>query len=248
MQVDISEFPVKLRQALLTKDYNNLLKANKTKCLNDNLLGMIGCIPVVGAWLSAGIESGFSYSDAALFRKVFAFIYGIKDTSVEEREAFVREVETTANDVSGNVICDMINRLDNINKSEILANLMKARISGDIDIADFFRLSAVCERIPYPDLQHLKLFEDENYIGGGVTELLYSSGALLQRTIGENSNTYTLSASGRKLLKYGLLYDVNLNAKNATLIPSLGIEDIDNIIEQKRDDKDMFDYDVSRGK
>lgn len=233
---------------MLTENYDNLRKADKGKCLNDNLLGMIGCIPVVGAWISAGIESSFSYSDAALFRKVFAFIYGIKDTSVEERKAFVEEVESTAKDVSGNVICDMINRLDNINKAEILANLMKAKMNGDIDIADFFRLSAVCERIPYSDLQHLKQFEDEDCIDGGVTELLYSSGALLQRTIGEDSNTYTLSALGRKLLKYGLLYNVNLDTKNATLIPSLGIEDIDNIIEQKRDDQDMFDYDVSRGK
>lgn len=104
MQIDISEFPEKLQQVLLTRDYNNLLRADKAKCLNDNLLGMIGCIPIVGACLSVGIESGFSYSDAALFRKVFTFLYGIKETSIEERETFVKEVEITAKDVSGNVI------------------------------------------------------------------------------------------------------------------------------------------------
>lgn len=139
----------------------------------------------------------------------------------------------------------MINRLDNINKAEILANLMKAKINGEIDISDFFRLASICERIPYTDFQYLQRFENEDCIEGGVTELLYSSGALIQKTIGGEQNQYTLSTVGRKLVKFGMLAEVSLAAKNATYIPSLGLADIDQIIDQERNDKDMFEFDIN---
>jgi len=247
--MDSLDIPVKFNKALLAFDYEQLKKVDKKKCLRANLLGLIGCIPYLGSAITEGIASVISYRDAALFRKMFVFLYDLKETTPEEREKFANEIEKSANDSAGNVVCDMIERLDNINKADILANFVRARINGEIDIAQFFRLSAAIERIPYPDFNFLKRFEEEDYIEGGVTETLYASGALILATIDADGNTYTLSALGQKILKYGLLYDdVRVDAKNATSIPTIGMEDIDKIIDSKNDDKAMFDLDVNRGK
>lgn len=246
--MDSSQIPIKLNDALLSDQYEQLAKIDKAKLVNDNLLGIVGCIPVIGAWVASAISGGFSYSDAVLFRKIVAFIFELKDTTKSDRSKFIKEIEESAKDVAGNVLCEMINRMDNINKAFVMANLMKARIRGEISIEEFFRLSVVCERIPYTDFRFLKEFEGEAMIDGGVTEILYASGALIQRTIDDEENHYTLSSSGRKLLKYGLSSEVNLEVKNATFIPTIGIEDIDRMISQENDDQAMFDLDVSRGK
>ena len=246
--MDSTQLPIKLNEALLAENYDQLKKTDKSKFIKDNLIGLVGCIPAIGAWMSSAISGGFSYSDAALFRKIVAFIYELKDTTQSERSKFIKEIEETAEDIAGNVLCEMINRMDNINKAAVIANLTKARIKGEISIEEFFRLSVVCERIPYTDFRFLKEFEEEAMIDGGVTEILYASGALIQRTIDDEENHYTLSSSGRKLLKYGLSSEVNLEVKNATLIPAMGGEDIDKIVSQMNDDQAMFDFDVWRGK
>lgn len=246
--MDSTQLPIKLNEALLAENYDQLKKTDKSKFIKDNLIGLVGCIPAIGAWMSSAISGGISYSDAALFRKIYAFVYELKDTSHDERSKFINEIEDKANDTAGSVLCEMINRMDNINKAMVLANLTKARINGEISIEDFFRLAVVCERIPYTDFCFLKDFEEEAMIDGGVTEILYASGTLIQRTIDDEENHYTLSSSGRKLLKYGLSSEVNLEVKNATFIPDIGIEDIDKMISQKNDDRAMFDFDVSRGK
>lgn len=246
--MDNSELPLKLDKALRAENYKDLKKNDRKKIARDNILGMIGCIPVIGAWVSATVGSGLSFSDVSLFRKIYAYIYEIKETTQEQRIKFFDEIEARVNDASGHVICDMINRLDNIYKAEVLANLTKAKINGEISIDEFFRLSAIVEKIPYTDFQYLPRFENAGYDDNGITDILYSSGALIIKTLDEDRNGYTLSSSGRKLLKYGLNHDVKQDVKNATTIPSLGWYDADDQIEQALDDKAMFDNDINRGK
>lgn len=106
----------------------------------------------------------------------------------------------------------MIDRIDNINKGGVLANLTKAKMGGEITIEDFFRLSCVAERIPFSDFKYLPEFVNRNYLPGGVTELLQSAGALSQVVVTseDNHDWFELSPVGSKLLKYGLLIDVRL--------------------------------------
>lgn len=80
------------------------------------------------------------------------------------------------------------------------------------------------------------------------TDTLYASGALILKTLDESHKGYTLSASGRKLLKFGLNQDVKQEVKNATTIPSLGWYDTDDTIDHGLDDQLMFDFDTQRGK
>lgn len=209
---------------------------------------LFGVISYKLTFANSLIQSGISYSDRRLFRNCIRFIYGIKETTLEEREKFIKEVEEKSHDNAGNVICDILNRIDNINKAEVIANLMKAKINNDIDIEDFFRLSAICDRIPYTDFKFLNLFVEDNFIDGGVTELLYSAGVLLLKSVGNDQiNKYILSVAGRKLLKFGLNIEVNTSIENKTdVISDLPWEEVDP--DNLNSDQAQYEYDLLRGK
>lgn len=146
------------------------------------------------------------------------------------------EVEEKANDYSGSVIAGLIDRIDNINKAVIIANLIKARIEDYIDIEDFFRLSNVVERIPYTDFKYLKDFEKDLYLKGGITEMLYSTGVLLQTLISGDANEgnlYCLSDLGEKLVVYGLHVQLNIEKSYGTSLPIASRDDIREILKQE---------------
>lgn len=124
-----------------------------------------------------------NYKLSEFFRKFTAFALELTDISAEERVKFSEEVQEKANDKSGNVLMGMVDRLDNINKGQVLANLIKARIHQMISVEDFFRLSSMLERIPYVDLNMLRYYKEPYYDESGDTELLYATGALNQSTI-----------------------------------------------------------------
>lgn len=244
----IDKLPVVLKDCLQYSDYSQIKGIEQAKLARDAGIGLINLFPVIGGFAHSLIQSGISYSDSRLFRNCIRFIYGIKETTLKEREKFIEEVEEKSCDNAGNVICDILNRIDNINKAQVIANLMKARINNDIDIEDFFRLSAICDRIPYTDFKFLSSFVEDNFIDGGVTELLYSAGVLLLKSVGNDQvNKYTLSVTGRKLLKFGLNIEVDTNIENKTdVISDLAWEEInpDNL----NSDQAQFEYDLLRGK
>ena len=159
-------------------------------------------------------------------------------------------MENTAKDYSGNVIAGIISRIDNINKGDILARLTRAKMSGEISIEDFFRISSVVERIPYSDFKYLTAFRERNYIPGGVSELLLSAGVLSQTGIDGNADHdwLELSPIGTKLLKYGLNFDVELKDRTKMDIPSLRWEYIDSPEKKQDNDSAQFEYDRLRGK
>lgn len=152
-----------------------------------------------------------NYKLSEFFRKFTAFALELTDVSAEERVKFSEEVQKKANDYSGNVLMGMVDRLDNINKGQVLANLIKARIHQFISVDDFFRLSSMLERIPYVDLDMLKYYKESYYDESGDTELLYATGALNQNTINiYGRNKYVLSTLGEKLLRFGLMTPVEV--------------------------------------
>ena len=126
----------------------------------EQLYAVINLIPKYGGFIAKEIEviiDGISnYKDKELFRKFTLYIYGIADTDISSRQKFSEEIEEKAKDSAGNVLMGMIDRLDNINKQTILANLTKSRINGDISVEVFFRLYTLLERIPYVDLKNLQ--------------------------------------------------------------------------------------------
>ena len=237
----------------------------------DHFSAIVSAIPVVGGALSVEIQSvrdsAADYQAYEFFRKFTCFICELGELTDKQRIEFVTEVEKVAEDASGHVIMGLVDRLDNINKEKILANLVIAKGKGEISIEDFFRLSSMLERIPYVDLAKLELYNQDFYDDEGDSELLFATGVLQQSVIdADTGNKYVLSKLGRKLLRFGLGLDVadmqpigtkvaSLEWDNMSDTEPISKEEIENIVERQsakqiynESDQAMFDYDAIRGK
>lgn len=184
----------------------------------EQVKALVNLVPVFGGALAQEIQVMQNFKESEFFRKYTAFILGVVDTTEKEREKFAEEISKKANDAAGNVIAGMVDRLDNINKEVILANLTKSRIDDKISIENFFRLASVLERIPYVDLVKLPLYQTPYYDEDGDTELLNSTGVLRPVKLSEDGDTYILSPLGVKLLQYGLMTNVKkVNVKGTSV-------------------------------
>lgn len=167
-----------------------------------------------------------NYKVSDFFRKFTAFAMEMTDVTVEEREKFANEIQEKANDFAGNVLMGMVDRLDYIQKEQVLASLIKARIHQFISVEDFFRLSSMLERIPYVDLEHLEKYQEGYYDESGDSELLYSTGVLQMASIDKDEgNKYVLSLLGEKLMMFGLQKPVKTKRTKGTSLP-FSFEDV----------------------
>lgn len=225
--ISVDNVPAIIRDTMTAKDLRNIEKNDAEQGLKYGVTRLLNLLPIVGGALAGEIELAFDIQDACFFRNYIAYLYGLNDTTEEQRKEFLYEIEKTAEDYSGNVIAGMISRIDNINKGKILSNLTKAKIYGEISIEDFFRITTVVERIPYADFKYLSEFRNKNYISGGVSELLFSAGVISQTGIDGNvdHDWFELSPIGTKLMKFGLGYDMVLKGKTKTVIPQLELID-----------------------
>lgn len=253
-----------ISQMLGTPDLSKLYAVDR-----DNTHGhqkaIASLIPYVGGAVVEEIQQYYDYKEDEFFRKFVNFMVGLKETTSEERHQFAQEIQDKAEDFSGNVICNMVDRLDNINKETVFAQLSVSRIHEFISVEDFFRLHTLLERIPYVDLKELPKYKEPFYDESGDSELLYATGALELHTIDANeSNKYILSALGEKLLLWGCGVNIDMKREKGTNIEvdTASDEDIEEIFNQKlaeaqrkqeekeyiESDRAMFDYDVLRGK
>lgn len=244
--------PIIVKEVLESKDLKKIERIDVRNETKDAIIGALNYIPVIGGGIAAEIQqiknARQSFLEIDFYRKFLALIYGIQDLLPKDITAFLEEVSEKAQDNSGNVITNLINRIDNVNKAEILANLVRAKTENRITIHDFFRLSSMLERIPYVDLNELKKYQNPYYDESGDTELLYATGALkLSILDSESENSYTLSNLGALLLEEGMNYENVLRSKGGTDIAQLGWDEIKDP-DQLNDDKSMFDFDIARGK
>ena len=248
--IDYDNVPIIIRDTMTSKDLSKIKSIDVKKGIHQGVIQLLNLIPFAGGAAVGEIELALDVRDANFFRNYISYLYGLNDTTEKEREDFIKDVEQTANDYSGNVLAGMISRIDNINKGVILSNLTRAKMKGEITIEDFFRIVAVVERIPYADFKYLPQFTQKNYIPGGVSELLLSAGVLSQTGIDANvdHDWLELSPIGTKLMKYGLGMDVELKDRAKIDIPALQWENLDDDEKEGDDDSTQFKYDSWRGK
>ena len=160
------------------------LKKTKNKPIKDQVFALLKLVTgdILGA-IESEIQAISDYKESEFFRKYACYLYELVDTTPDERHKFCQEIQEKAEDFSGNVILGMVDRLDNINKENILARLTIAKIHEFISLEDFFRLHSMLERIPYIDLKELPRYKEPFYDESGDTELLFATGSLEMKTI-----------------------------------------------------------------
>lgn len=209
---------------LSEKDLHNIKIRGIKEGVTDGFITLFTAIPCVGSIVAKAPEIYRGYRENVFFRKFASVVLGVQDLEHDKLVSFLKEVQNLANDYSGNVLMEIIDRLDNVNKGRVLANLISARASNDITTEDFFRLSTMLERIPFADLGKLVDYQPPYYDSTGVTELLYASGALYISIIDpQDGDKYSLSPLGVKLLKFGLrLCESVVDNKNGNKYEYLG--------------------------
>lgn len=187
------------------KDLLNIKEDNIKECIKKSAISLFTVIPYVGSIVDKAPEIYRGYRENEFFRKFAMVALGIQDIEQDKLKSFLDDIRNLADDYSGNVLMEMIDRLDNINKGTVLSNLILAKASNEITTEDFFRLSTILERIPYADLSKLTNYQNNYYDDTGVTELLYASGALYKSIAdSQDGDKYKLSTLGSKLLEFGV--------------------------------------------
>lgn len=216
-----NQMPEIVHGALSSEDVQKLYEHDKKNLMKKVGIELLNLIPSVGSILASAPKLYQGYRENEFFRKLCKVLLEMKDVKGSERQRFLQEVEGMAKDFSGNVLMNIIDRLDNINKGTVLANLIHARTDDKISIDDFFRLVSILERIPYTDLDKLIAFNEPYYDNSGVTELLNATGAIDVCVIDSNPdspNLYELTTLGRKLVQCGLKIDVANTSHNGTAV------------------------------
>lgn len=182
--------------------------------------GILDGVPIISA-LKGMYKATKNFQLYRLMKKVHKFIFITHGTTFQERENFITEYAEKNKENGCEALFAVLERLDNVNKVDVLVNLMKAKIRGDINIENFIRLTTILDRIPFSDLNELSKYT-EDYFEDGSTDILLSAGVLSETVLDANdTNKYRLNSLGVMLLKYGLLKDVDMEIKTTTDLKDL---------------------------
>ena len=194
----------------------------------------IDCFPVLKI-LHGIYKIGKNFNTARLMKKTWAFLWNTQDFTQEQKRKFLKDFSDANQERGAEVLLDIINRIENVNKIAVLCNLIKSRIAECITIEELVRLVFILERVPISELTKLYAYKENHYVPG-ESELLYASGLVYEAVLDrDNGSQYALSANGRQLLKFGLGIDVEQNVIAKKEIPGTVWEDdiaVDEDIEQ----------------
>lgn len=169
--------------------------------------GVAQNIPIFGVFYKVG-KASLGMRDYYFMKKVYSFLFNIKDVSAQDRSKFLRDLESADNaQRAGETLITLLDRFDNMGKPVILANLVKAKVKDKIDSVNFLRLSSIVEKSFLPDLRKLNEYERSKLFHGHETESLRSLGVIHQILMDANgkNNLYSITNLGKDLLEFGLI-------------------------------------------
>ena len=154
--IDISETDV-------LDEVNNLL-IDVTEIGLDQLLeeGVFREIPLLGSAVGA-VKIYIHTKDWLLQRNIYRFRYHLQNISEDKKQNFIKKLRKDDNyrqRVGENLLL-LINRVDDIRKPELIANVFKALIEGRIDDVAYQKLSSAVDRIRIHNLPGLIDFYNE---------------------------------------------------------------------------------------
>lgn len=164
--------------------------------------GVIDKIPIIGL-LHGGYKAYKSISTARLIKKMGRFLFSTADISPEKKRQFVEDLSEEINDHGSEFLLDYINRVDNINKIDVLSNIVHAKVNGAIDCVDFIVLCKIVENLPYSLFKLIRKYTTKQYMSG-ETDVLFGLGLLYISSICPKENKFSLNRNGYLLLRYGM--------------------------------------------
>lgn len=193
--------------------------------LKEGLLKSSGIMNVISSMVS--MRKGIS--DAFFEDKLKTFLENLSDVSQEDRDAFCKKLDSGKGKTTEQLfkhLVVVINKLEEEQKAEILANLFKLHIYGVIEELEFLRYASILNRVTLGDLMAIQRRVSQNMGLGAPTieefnrmddelvqESLIAAGLLQSVTTGkipegetadhpENRNSYILTKTGQRLAMF----------------------------------------------
>ncbi len=152
-------------------------------------------------------------------KKIYLFLYHTKDYDRQKLDEFFKEYSNANQENGYDLMLSVLERIDNINKVTVMANLLHAKLDDQISIDDFVRLTASLDRVPYVDLMKLPEYESNRSISKD-TYMLSSSGLVYEFVIDAGGDSkYRLNENGVLFVRYGLKQRVADYQQESNRIP-----------------------------
>ncbi len=165
-------------------------------------------VPLFGLLIS-GYKTIVNVKDYNLTRKVYRFLYNLRDTTPDERRKFSKKYCEANQEKTAVALLNVLDQLNNSNIIPVICNLIKAVINEQLTISQFNRLIMAILRTAFTDLKQLAKYQKE-YDEEGLTDSLLAAGLIYQSTYDgghadneDSDNKFLISSNGALLLKYG---------------------------------------------
>jgi hypothetical protein len=162
-------------------------------------------------------------TESFFIKKLLKFLFELKEIPLLDREKFITELEdNNETNKAGEKLLITLNRLNDIDKAEIIGRLFKQTILGKINFKDFNRLTHIIDISYIHDLKLLKNNIYLQYIDHDIKSTLHQVGLLIQNIsdiekekkilgkVGASSSNaqvkfgYKINNYGKILIEYGL--------------------------------------------
>ena len=101
------------------------------------------------------IKTVMSIPDMLLMRKIERFCRGLQSLTKEESEKYVTNIEKLSSQREHVFLLNVLNKIEEEEKLDILASVFAARVSGVLDHKGYRRLALMVESSMYDDLNFL---------------------------------------------------------------------------------------------
>lgn len=163
-------------------------------------------------------------------RKFERYCRGIDDIPIDERESYLRKVGKKSFNKDSAFILEIINRIEEEDKIDILLKLLEAKIYGEIDNVTYRRLVLMASHTLYNDLIYLKqdirsdnfiitTDEQEGLLGNGWIRNL--GAGFLSDNDRESKTLFAYNRIAKQFCKIVFFSDIEVVPPNDTGIVSL---------------------------
>tara|TARA_R110000744_G_C19158563_1_gene540225 strand:+ start:109 stop:732 length:624 start_codon:yes stop_codon:yes gene_type:complete len=202
----MNELEKSIEKTIESSDLQNL-SMDLTEVVIDSVLedGLLKDIPIVGTIVGLS-KFGMKLQERILLSKVFNLLQQLDHTTIEERQAFLKKVESseTYNKKVGTALILILDKLSDLEKPTIIGKLFAAAIKNEIDYQTFLRISNIIENIFLPDLDYVKKLKQGQEIDIQIKEELFRVGLMKRTMFGQiqtdGSNEYYLNDLAHKLI------------------------------------------------
>lgn len=127
--------------------------------------GLLKDIPFVG-WIAKGISTADSISDVIFFNKIVRFLFALEnvDPKVQEDCRAKMSVDSDYRRRVGEHLVLIIDKLDSLQKAEVLAKCFRHFLHGDMDHDRFMDLSHLVDRASLADLKAISVPDSQRLL------------------------------------------------------------------------------------